>query len=306
MSNSRTLFIDSSELLDDPIELRARAMREGYLFFRGLLPKADVLHVRADELAVIEQHGWRQPKQDALGGLIDVDALNQVPESAMRTDIGVSSEAYCDVQKLASMHRLPHHPRLVALYRTLFESEVLVHPRHIARMITPHQCMTPAPPHQDFPLIQGTRDTWTAWIPLGDYPRECGPLTVCRQSHQLGVIPFVHTSGAGGIAAQLCPDEQDWVEGDFLTGDVLTFPSLTVHRALKSHHKNQIRLSLDVRYQSLAEEVEEKSLLPHCDLSWEQIYDGWSSDDLKYYWRRLPLNLSPWDDTIVQPKRRIC
>ncbi len=299
-------FLDSSALLGDAKALRARAQEDGYLFLRGLLPEPEVLQVRADELAVVEKYGWRQSGQDSLGGWINTAALYQVPEAEMRADIGVSTAAYHDVQKLESMHRLPHHPRLLELYRALFGGEVLVHPRHIARMITSHPCMTPTPPHQDFPLIQGTKNTWTAWFPLGACPRRLGALMVCRRSHRIGYIPVVTAKGAGGIAAQLCPYEQDWVAGDFAAGDVLTFPSLTVHRALPCRCQEQIRLSLDVRYQPLAEEVEFKSLLPHCTLSWDEIYAGWRRDDLKYYWRRLPLKISPWDETLLQPKRRIC
>lgn len=104
----------------------------------------------------------------------------------------------------------------------------------------------------------------------------------------------------------LCPNEVAWAEGDFETGDILTFPSYTIHKALRCQLKDTIRLSLDVRYQPIDEMVEAKSLLPHCDLTWEQIYAGWQRDDLKYYWRKLPLQLSPWEDEYLQPKRRIC
>jgi hypothetical protein len=41
------------------------------------------------------------------------------------------------VQKQESFHCLPHHPRLLALYQTLFGGEVLVHARHIMRLVTP-------------------------------------------------------------------------------------------------------------------------------------------------------------------------
>lgn len=68
----------------------------------------------------------------------------------------------------------------------------------------------------------------------------------------------------------------------------------------------QIRLSMDVRYQSAAEPIEQKSLQPHCDLSWEQIYADWQHDDLKYYWRKGELELAPWDDHYLQPSSRIC
>lgn len=308
----RTQFLDSSALLHngDFAALRARADEEGYLFFRQLLPVEEVLRVRADMLTVVDAYGWRQSGQDGYGGLLDLAALNQVPDDEMRLDIGVSHAAYHDVQKLASFHRLPHHPALVALYNGLFGEQAFVHPRHIARMITGHRAMHPTPQHQDFPLVQGSTNTWTCWFPLGDCPRELGALTVLRQSHREGYIPIQPAQGAGSIAVQLCPSDDGWqevwVEGDFAIGDVLTFPCFTVHKALPSQHPNQIRLSIDARYQAISEPVEAKSLKPHCKLTWEEVYEQWTGDNLQYYWEGSSPKLSPWDATLLQPVRRIC
>jgi hypothetical protein len=271
---SAAFLIDSKPLLDrsDFEALRHRAEEDGYLFFRSLLPQQEINKVRADVLGVVERYGWRQSGQARLGGRIDSDAINEIPASAMRLDIGVSAAAYDDIQRLQSMHGLPHHPNLLHLYQGLFAEEALVHPRHIVRMMTPHRALTPTPPHQDFPLIQGAADTWTCWFPLGDCPSDLGSLSVLRGSHRNGYLPVRHVAGAGGIEAELCPTENSWVVGDFEAGDVLTFPSYTVHKALRNHHPEQIRLSMDVRYQPISEIIEEKSLLPHCGLSWQDIY----------------------------------
>ena len=286
--------------------LRRRGAAEGYLFFKGLLPVDAINRLRSDMLTVVEKYGWRQTGQDSLGGLIDLGALNQVPDDEMRSDIGVTHAAYHDVQRLYRFHALPHHPNLLALYRGLFEQDVLVHPRHIARMITAHRVMRPTPHHQDFPLVQGSTNTWTCWFPLGDCPRDLGGLTVLQESHKEGYIPIRPALGAGNIAVQLCPGTKVWAEGDFEAGDVLTFPCFTVHRALPNRHREQIRLSVDARYQAIDEPVEQKSLLPHCELAWDEIYAEWESDNLKYYWEQLTPNLSPWDDSLLQPARRIC
>jgi Phytanoyl-CoA dioxygenase (PhyH) len=299
-------FIDSTDLLDDPIALRERAAAEGYLFFRKLLPAEAILDVRRDLLGVVDRHGWLLPGQDDLGGALDGEALARVADNDMRLDIGVSHAAYHDVQKLPSMHRLPHHPRLVNLYRTLFGEEVLVHPRHIVRMITNHRVVSPTPPHQDFPHIQGTSNTWTCWFPAGDCPRSMGSLTVLRRSDRLGFLPIEPAAGAGGIAVQLCPGEVEWVEGDIALGDVLTFPSFTVHKALRTQKPEEIRLSFDVRYQPMSEIVEPGSLQPHCPLTWEEIYAGWADRELQYYWKDLPLKFSTFDQTLRKPGRRIC
>jgi len=302
----KTEFVDSTPLLADPVALRARAEEDGYLFFRQRVPADEVLALRAEFLAVVDRYGWRRPGQDALGGLIDPEAINRESEEQMRTDIGVTVAAYHDAQKRERFHRLPHHPRLLEIYRTLFGREVLVHPRHIARMVTPHRCMVPTPPHQDFPYIQGSAHTWTCWFPLGDCPRALGGLTVLKGSHRQGYLPLQPAKGAGGFAVPLCPHETHWVEGDFQAGDVLTFPCHTVHKALRCQFKDRIRLSLDVRYQPADEPVDDSSLNPHCTLTWEEIYADWKQDDLKYYWRKLPLTVSPWDNGYLQPKRRIC
>ena len=304
----RTTFIDSTPLLRAGAfaALRERAAEEGYLFFPQLLPVDAVLTVRADMLSVVERYGWRQPGQDAYGGLLDLDALNQVPDEAMRRDIGVSHDAYHSVQKLPSFHKLPHHPALLAFYRGLFGEEAFVHPRHIARMITAHRIMHPTPQHQDFPLVQGSPNTWTCWFPLGDCPRSMGGLTVLRESHRQGYIPIQPAHGAGGIAVQLCPGAEVWVEGDYAIGDVLTFPCFTVHKALHSQEPEQIRLSIDARYQAISEPIEEKSLKPHCKLTWEEVYDGWTEENLQYYWHASAPKLSPWDSTLLQPAQRIC
>jgi len=299
-------FIDSMPLLGDGAALRERADKEGYLFFKRLLPAAEVLRVRADILGVVEGYGWRRAGEDLLSGAVDVEALDQVPEDEMRLDIGVSVEAYHDVQKLESVHRLPHHPRLVSLYETLFERQVLVHPRHIVRLISPHRAMVPTPVHQDSPLIQGTSNTWTCWFPLGDCPPDIGGLTVLRASHHLGALPIQLAEGAGEIAAQLCPGEDEWVQGGYQAGDVLTFPGVTVHKGLPCQRKGEMRLSFDVRYQPVNEPVDASSLRPHCPLTWDEIYADWESDDLQRYWEQQPLSLAPWDGSFLQPSRRIC
>jgi len=303
----KSLFVDSTSLLNDPKSLRERAAEDGYLFFKNRLPANEVLALRLELLTVVRKYGWLQPGQDALGDLIDFNAINALTDEEMhRTDIGVSAEAYHDVQRLESFHRLPHHPKLLEIYRALFENEVLVHPRHICRMITPHKFMVPTPPHQDFPYIQGSAHTWTCWFPVGDCTRAMGGLTVLKGSHRQGYLPVQPAKGAGGFAVPLCPHETHWVEGDYEIGDVLTFPCHTIHKALRSQSKDRIRLSLDVRYQPADEPVDESSLNPHCPLKWEAIYANWKSHDLKYYWRKLPLNRSAWNHDFLKPGRRIC
>jgi hypothetical protein len=302
----RSLFSDATPLLDDPAALRARAEQDGFLFFKQLLPVEPLLELRRQMLTICAERGWLAKDRDLMEGILDEEALNRVPDEELRNDIGVTEEAYRAVQKLELFHTVPHHPKLLAVYRTLFGKEVLPHARHIARMITSHRSMSPTPPHQDFIHIQGTPRTWTCWFPVGNCPREMGSLITLRGSHRNGVVPVAPAKGAGGLASLLCPNETDWVEGDFELGDVLTFSSCTVHRALRSQHRDRIRLSCDLRYQALDEEIHEASLKAHVGLTWEEIYQGWKNPDLQYYWKKHDLRMSDWDELIRWQKERIC
>lgn len=308
MPNEDHEFVDSQPLLEaqDWPALRARAEQEGYLFFRQLLPADELIAVRRPifrillEAGLLTAEGWED-------GLVDLPFLSEIPREAMRLDIGVPTEIYHAVQRLEVVHRLPHLPSLINLYTGLFGEDVFVHPRHIIRMITPHPDMHPTPHHQDFPLIQGSEQTWTCWFPLIHCPREMGALTILRQSHHLGYVPIQPEEGAGNIAAQLCPsDGNAWVSGHFALGDMLTFPCFTIHRALKASIRDRVRLSFDVRYQPASQPIEAKSLLPHCELSWPEIYEGWKGDSLQYYWQKRPLRNRDWNPDLLQPSQRIC
>lgn len=304
-----TEFEDSTPLLGDTAALRAKGEADGYLFFRGLLPAEAVTSVRRDALGVLDRAGWlaeggAQPgKAD---GALDVAELSRAETDRMRVDIGVTEELYVRIQQLPSIHALPHHPALLDLYAQLIGDPVFVHPRHIVRSMTPHPAIHPTPAHQDFPHIQGTHRTWTCWFPLGDCPTTLGSLSVLRGSNALGYVPIDSSPGAGGIAAQLCRDEDDWLGADFAAGDVLTFPSYTVHRALKPSVRDRVRLSMDVRYQSAIEPIDASSLTNHSDHPWSEIYADWEDDALQYYWTADEPRLSPWDASLLQPGLRIC
>lgn len=302
-------FEDSGGLLADPSKLQERARRDGYLFFRGLLDRGQVVALRRQALAVLGCHGLLRAGTDELSGELDLSELERIPAEELRLDIGVTGAAYLELQQLPLLHRLPHDPALLQVFQALLSSEVFVHPRHIMRAFTPHPAISATPPHQDFPLVQGSTDTWTCWFPIGDCPKSLGPLVVLAGSHRNGYVPVVRGQGAGGLKAQLCPNEDDWVGDDFSAGDVLVFSCFTVHRALAPVVRDQVRLSMDVRYQRVTDPVEPRSLTNHASCSWEEAYRGWAEEDadLMYYWEKKPLVLSPWDDTLVQPgQRRIC
>ena len=293
-----TDFQEHNTLLDDPQALRRQMATDGFLFFRGLLPADEIVALRRQILQICDNYGWVAPGTELMDGIADPSAEGMEPFCG----VGVPPEAYGDVQRLESFHRLAHNPALVNMLGQLFDETVLVHALKIGRLMIPAKGNAPTPAHQDHIFIQGTKTVYTCWMPLGDCPRELGGLSVLRGSHKMGVFPVRAAEGAGGRHVIFDEDTpQEWFETDFQIGDVLVFHSLTVHKSIPNRTKNQIRLSTDFRYQPPSLPIETKSITPHCNvLSWEEIYADWESKDLQYYWERYDLDFQEHDASLVE------
>lgn len=142
--------------------------------------------------------------------------------------------------------------------------------------------------------MSGDTECFTAWIPLHDCPADQGPLQVLEGSHRFGVIshedenlhvPEIPVGAATG---------GEWVGGQINAGDVLVFHSLTVHAA-SPNRSNRLRISLDCRFQDPHRAINPGNLAfaGESGKSWERTYSNWRSNNLKYYWKGLPLNFSP-------------
>jgi ectoine hydroxylase-related dioxygenase (phytanoyl-CoA dioxygenase family) len=85
-----------------------------------------------------------------------------------------------------------------------------------------------------------------------------------------------------------------WVGGGLDAGDVLIFHSLTVHAA-SPNHSDRIRVSLDCRFQDSRRVLNPANLVfaGESGKSWEKTYSSWHSDELKFYWKKIPLALRP-------------
>ena len=290
-------FEDSTPLLGDPAALRARMDRDGFFYFRGLLPREPVLDLRRQILQVCQKYGWLAPDAPLMDG-ISAPAAEQIE---VFCQVGVTHAAYADIYRLEAFHRLAMQPAILKMLADLMGETVLAHPRHIARMMFPTKANAPTPPHQDHVFIQGSKTVFTCWLPLGDFSEALGGLRVMRGSHRLGVLPLRAAEGAGNRTVILDGLDQQWCHGDFQAGDALIFHSLAVHRAVPNQLKDHLRLSVDYRYQAVSLPIEEKSLLTHCGvLPWEEVYSAWpEADDLKYYWRQYALDMQEWNDALL-------
>jgi len=228
---------------------------------------------------------------DPLDGIVDIEMRCTEGDAAY-------SPVYHEVYRLESFHALPHDAALVSMVETIINCRTIPVPGNKARIWFPKFKEHTTPTHQDFVHYQGSLQALTCWTPVGDCPIELGPLAVLPRSHTVKkVLPHHFSLGAGGLIIQVDDEKKKypqldvpWHTTNFEAGDVLFFPALTVHRAFPNVTEDRLRVSLDNRYQREGDKIAAHMLTPHLSdmspLSWEEVYEGWKSDEFKYYWRK--------------------
>ena len=280
-------FVDMTNLLNQPEELRLRGMEDGCLFFAGLLSPSKVNGVRSKILYVCDKHGWIKEGSDHTEGMANKEVL------VLEEGDPKWQAFYNDLQKVRDFHDLALDGNLTHVFEVLFGEPVLPHSRNICRVVFPDSASHSTPPHQDNFYIGGSEETWTAWIPCGDCPTTLGGLTVAKGSHRQGNLKVKEAEGPGGRQVDV-EEEQVWVGGDYACGDVIILHSLAIHQGQDNMSQDQLRVSCDFRYQPMSHPIRSDSLVPHMNwLTWEEIYRDWEpTDPVKYYWQDWDLQIA--------------
>lgn len=270
-----------------PSTLQSEISSRGYVLIRGLLPQKAVSSVLGDVTKVLSAAGWLLPDHDPQERKADTGAACGDPDPTFK-------RVYQEVFNLESFHALPHQPALREVMKMLVGEQPFVHPKPIGRLIFPRCERLVTHAHQDYEFMGGDPEFFTVWIPLHDCPVDVGPLTILEGSHRFGVqyherehlhVPEIPIGEAVG---------DGWVGGHVNAGDVLIFHSLTVHAA-SPNLSDQLRISLDCRFQDARRALNPSNLVfaGESGKSWEKTYAGWHSDDLRFYWKTIPLTLKP-------------
>lgn len=277
-----------------PSALRGEIESRGYVLIRGVL-SPDALHPLLGEIArIVYDAGWLRPDHDPLERMADISAACGDPDPLFK-------RTYQEIFNLESFHALAHHPALQHVMSMLVGEQLLVHPKPIGRLIFPNCEQLVVHAHQDYRFMDGDPECFTAWIPLHDCPTDQGPLQILEGSHRFGFQRHEHSD----IQIPEIPEGtalgDEWVGGHINAGDVLVFHSLTVHAA-SPNLSNKLRISLDCRFQSYERVFNPANLVfgGESGKSWEKTYSHWRSNDLKYYWKRIPLTFKPSKSEIEQ------
>jgi len=219
----------SSTLLGDAGALRGRLAEDGYLFFRGLLPAAEIGQAAVSVFSTLHQGGWADNRGVASGSPRALNIRDALTDPAFRA--AISSPAF---------NRIPYLAEIRQVARMVLGPSAFSYPSKVLRAVFPEHSPGVARGryiHQDY-AVGGVQDMLTAWVPLIDIPVQMGGLAVLPGSH-LGppLRPRV-----------LSEREHGWATTSYRPGDALIFHSLTSHAALPNRAAT-LRLSGDFRWQ---------------------------------------------------------
>ncbi|KAK1764190.1 putative phytanoyl hydroxylase protein [Phialemonium atrogriseum] len=260
---------------DEPLdELRSRYLRDGYLFLKGVIPRADVLKAREAYFSVLCPSGVLAPGTAPVDGIFDAfkDKLDYPGIGAGSTDANGRPRGGLFYKDDFCKHPALHG--FVSRFTGWGADNILALRRTLLRNNTPGNKAIGVHYDQIF-LRHGEDTSVTVWVPMGDIALDGGGLIYLKRSHELGreiedgfyekatetgltedeaKNAFNRNMMGGGLLAD-GPREfgeshgRRWLVTEFEAGDVMLHTPYTIHASTINHSpKNTIRLGTDLRY----------------------------------------------------------
>jgi len=233
-------FEPANGLLGDHGALQKQYLREGYLFFEGVL-----------DVGLIEQARVELVGSLTAQGIVDPDT-----PGSRATGLGIDAIDVNTLYALPTYDNVVTSTELQALADAVFGEPVSIYRSTNLRYALPADAIHQSPPHQDAFFVGPHEDFRTLWIPLMDIDEAMGGLAVARGSHVPGLRAHAEQDGVysyvmkgrkqKGVALEEVKEE--WLTASYRQGDVLVFHCHAIHRGLPNT-SDQVRLSLDVRCQ---------------------------------------------------------
>ncbi|MDU0199645.1 MULTISPECIES: phytanoyl-CoA dioxygenase family protein [Paenibacillus] len=241
----------SNDILHDKQALRERMEEDGYLLIRGFHERDKVLAARTSILEKMDQMGKLDRDTQLEDGVM--------ADGSKTIFMGGTNE---DLPALLNVLNGEH---IMRFFDEFIGEQSLTYHYKWLRAVGKGD-FTGA--HYDIVYMgRGTKNVYTVWSPLGDVSYEMGGLAICLGSHRFEKLkqsygskdsdrdgighytddPLVITEKFGG----------KWATTEFQAGDVLIFGMFLMHCSLENT-TNQYRISVDARYQSANEQVDER------------------------------------------------
>lgn len=264
----------------------------------GLFDAAELGGLRAALVDVMYRHDWIAGPGDTTPG-----------PRAQRDGGDGWWQGYTQIQRLEALHALGHGTRLLALMTGVLGAEVLSHNRRVVSLTLPGYGV---PPHQDYVSVQGSADTLTVWVPLGDRAAEPAAIALLPLGDEPGLHELAWRDGiSAGIAAE---PGSGWEQPSLAVGDAVIYHGLTVHELLPNRD-GHYRISCELRFQPRADPVCRASMKPHHYPrvpGWPSLTGGWQTtrwitaeDGVTLAPFRLPRQIDRWHTDLTVPPSRL-
>ncbi|KAH8147212.1 uncharacterized protein LAJ45_08690 [Morchella importuna] len=267
-------------------EMRHRFTTDGYLWIKGLLPRADVLTMREKYFTFLSPTGLLKPNTPAVDGIFDAA---KTPDMFPGIGAATVKNTYPNplakefVERALQAHTEPwyaddfcQHPKLREFVAGMsgWGEHTVVLRRTLLRNNIPGTTAIGVHYDQIF-LRHGEPTAITAWVPIGDIRVKGGGLIYLEGSHELGreleatfkreadeagmseeerkyafnrnmMDSGLLTDGAKGFA-RACGKR--WLVADYEAGDVVFHNPFMIHAGtVNEDPDNIIRLATDLRY----------------------------------------------------------
>jgi ectoine hydroxylase-related dioxygenase (phytanoyl-CoA dioxygenase family) len=259
MPSSRTGSLRSSnDIFDDIDAQKQRISDDGYLLFRNLIERDVVLAARREILL-----------KYAIVGEIDsnthdvMEAIQQSPSFIDQINLLAFTES---IRSGKAYNDVVMHRSLIGFFERLLGGEVATFDFKWPRFVRPGEGTGI---HSDIVYIgRGTRNLWSAWIPIGNVALEEGPLIILECSHLSTQLNRYWAADADRDRMGWLSDDplalQDslggrWLTTEFGAGDVIIFDTRLVHGSLDNVSPlHRCRLTSDTRYQLAHEPLDDR------------------------------------------------
>ncbi len=255
---------DSAPLRKDPGALRARLADDGYLFLKGVVPRALVDDARVEvfsRLAAVDEIAEPSARGIATG---------RSRRDEREPDRGRFWRSVSEGRKLRA---LTHCDPIARILGDVFGEPARAHDYLFLRAGAVGRATGL---HYDYPFFARRHDrVCTVWLPIGDVPMTDGPLVVVEGSHRYRdlIDPMIGFDVAADPSrkADLGTDAISFAQArgarlltrDFEAGDLALFGMYTAHGSLDNHSPiGRVRLSCDLRWQPASLPADERYVGP--------------------------------------------
>jgi len=237
----------------------------GYLVAKSIVPLDEIAAIHEDiaEVLISQIHflgAGRQIKKSA-----------ETVYSLMRILFDMDQKRYLAclrlISRLYSLQKLMMYPGIAAYAKALGIALPVMQSRTVFHVMSHELKFSNGyfgfDAHQDWPALQSSLDTITAWIPLVDIDKDLFPIEVIPGSHMQGLR-------SGGVAEHINTiawseyEESAFVPIEAARGDVIFMTAFNLHRSALNGRTNNVRLAASCRYENAKEKYVIEHGYPFC------------------------------------------